>query len=51
MAVRSRLTALYICRGCSKRAEDRKAKLLAKGSSKSVHAVSGGLPTLGKGRK
>jgi hypothetical protein len=39
------------CRGCSKRAEDRKAKFPAKGSSKSVRAVSGGLPSLGKGRK
>jgi len=39
------------CRGCSKRAEGRKAKLPAEGASSSVHTVSGGLPTLGKGHK
>jgi hypothetical protein len=37
------------CGGCCKRAQDRKTKLPAKGSSRSVRTVSGGLPTLGKG--
>ena len=36
------------CGGCSKRAQDRKTELPAEGSSRSVHTVSGGLPTLGK---
>jgi hypothetical protein len=39
------------CGGCKKRAKDRKAKLPSEGPSTSVRAISGGLPTLGKGHR